>query len=683
MQISLKWLKEFVDVSVPPEKLAEELRSVGLNVESVSLGADDIILDIEITTNRPDCLNHYGVAREFAVTQRSCLNPLKISLDEANTSACDAISIKIADPDLCHRYCGRVIQNVRIGPSPKWLARRLESIGVRAINNVTDVTNYVLMELGHPLHAFDINRLTEKKIIVRRAHNGESLRTLDGQEKRLTRDSLVIADALQPVALAGIMGGEHTGISDETKSILLESAWFDPVSIRSTTKQQGLRSEASFRFERGADINMAPKAIDRAATLITKLAGGEILEGILDIYPTKQQRMRIPLTEKEILRVLGIQPERKEIERILRGLGFQLVAQSATSWQVTPPSFRPDIHGTIDLIEEVARHIGYDKLPSNLRLVPPRPVRDVTRELDLRLYERLTGLGYSEIINYPMVDPEENARFVGANQPPVPLENPLSQEASVMRSTAIPGMLHALKRNLDRDQRNLQFFEKGKTYVARINHEGLPNENWVLTLGLTGERPSLSVHEGPREIDFFDLKGDIESLVKIFSLPDSEWQGTTPSYYDQGQSACLVAGNETLVNCGKLNKAVQDRYKFRSSVQVAEINLGRLIALGLAPQCFKEFSRFPAVERDFSLTVPNGKSYGEITKAIKQTKISDILSIQPLDQFSGGEEKETYSLLIRVIFQNQERTFTSNEVAQFSKKILGALERISVRIRSN
>ena len=687
MKISLKWLKEFVDVSAPPQKLAQELRGIGLNVESIESSGDGILLDIEITTNRPDCLNHYGVARELAAARRTRLKPLKFKLKEASSPARNAASIKIADPKLCHRYCARVIRNVRIGPSPRWLAKRLEAVGVRTINNVTDVTNYVLMELGHPLHAFDLDRLREKKIIVRRARNGESLRTLDEEERKLTKDALVIADAERPVALAGIMGGEETGISSGTQSVLLESAWFDPVSIRFTAKRQGLRSEASYRFERGADIEMAPRAIDRAAELIAELSGGEILKGILDVYPTRRRPPRISLTEKDIGRLLGIQPARKEIERILRGLEFQLGARSAGSWHVTPPSFRPDIHGTADLVEEVARHVGYDNLPSRLRPAPPRPERDTAREFDLRLYERLTGLGYAEIIAYPMVDPEENARFT--DRPPVPLENPLSQEASVMRSSALPGMLRALKWNLDRDRKFLQLFEKGKTYTARPNRKGLPDERWVLTLGLTGERLSQSVHEKPRKADFFDLKGDIESLLGIYGIGSLDWQPGAPTHYNPELSARLLTRGENLGVCGQLNSTLENQYKLRQPAFVAEIDLERLITLGLTTPRFSRFSRFPSVPRDFSLIVPDGTRYGEIAQAIEQTGIGDIRSIQPLDhsirpldQFPASEGVKSYSLLVRVTFQNRDRTLTSDEVAQSSRKILDALEAISVRIRS-
>lgn len=290
MRISLAWLREFVEVPVEPRELKRDLTMSGLNVESYEPVGDDWVLEVEVTTNRPDCLSHYGVAREVATFYRKPLKRLEFPVKEAGATAASEISIEIADPDLCARYCGRVIQNVPVKPSPEWLQRRLEAVGQRPINNVADVTNYVLMELGHPLHAFDLARIRQRKIIVRRARPGESLRTLDGTDRTLTSENLVIADGLRPVALAGVMGGEDSEISSTTRAVLLESAWFEPVSIRRTARGHGMHTEASHRFERGADIQMAPLALDRTAALIAQVAGGEILRDMIDVYPAPPRR---------------------------------------------------------------------------------------------------------------------------------------------------------------------------------------------------------------------------------------------------------------------------------------------------------------------------------------------------------------------------------------------------------
>src|ERR1019366_3359633 len=398
MKISINWLKEFVDIATDPRQLKSDLTMIGLNTESFVQVGDDWVLNVEVTTNRPDCLSHYGVARELATLYRLPLKRVEVVVKEAGAPALAAATIEIADPDLCARYCGRVIREIAVGPSPDWLVKRLEAVGQRSINNVADVTNYVLMELGHPLHAFDLSRLKQKKIIVRRAKPGEPLETLDGVARTLTGENLVIADGERPVALAGVMGGQDSAISSSTHSVLLESAWFEPVSIRRTSKSQGLHTEASHRFERGADIEMAPLALDRAAALIQELAGGEILEGMIDVYPQPAPRPALLLRRSEIARILGTDVAGEEVERLLRGLGFRTELGGSEGWRVSLPSFRLDVSREIDLIEEVARHVGYDRLPARLRPAPPRVERETERDKIMVVSSLLVGLGYHEII---------------------------------------------------------------------------------------------------------------------------------------------------------------------------------------------------------------------------------------------------------------------------------------------
>ncbi|MBZ5514622.1 MAG: phenylalanine--tRNA ligase subunit beta [Acidobacteriia bacterium] len=546
MKVSLNWLKEFVDVPVEPRQLRADLTMLGLNVESLAAAGGDWVLDAEITTNRPDCLSHYGVAREAATFYRRPLKRLEFPVKESAAPTSSEISIEIADPDLCWRYCGRVVRNVQVGPSPEWLQKRLEAVGQRPINNVADVTNYVLMELGHPLHAFDLSRLRQRKIIVRRAKAGEHLKTLDGIDRTLTPDQLVIADAQRAVALAGVMGGEESEISSSTRGVLLESAWFEPTSIRRTSKAHGMHTEASHRFERGADIQMAPLALDRAATLIAELAGGEILRGMVDVHPHPQLREALILRRATILRVLGAEISWEEVERILRGLGFQTERRAMEGWSVAPPSFRPDVSREVDLVEEVARHYGYDKLPARLRTVPPRVEKDLVREKELAISARLVALGYREIIPSSMVDPAENERFT--DRPSIKLANPLSQEASALRSSAMPSMLRALRWNLDRGQSDLRFFEVGRTYSPRA--EGLADERRVLALGLTGNRRGVSVHDGERALDFFDLKGDLEALFDAFGMNGLRFEATGCNYFEAARSGRFMLGQETLRDRG-------------------------------------------------------------------------------------------------------------------------------------
>lgn len=684
MKISLDWLKEFVDVPSDPKKLKTDLKALGLGAETVSPLNGDWILDLEITTNRPDCLSHCGVAREVATFYRVPLRPVDFTLKESGPAVASEASVEISAPELCARYCARVIRNVRVQPSPGWLAKRLEAIGARPINNVADITNYVLMELGHPLHAFDLARLHEKKIIVRRARAGEHLKTLDGVGRTLNAENLVIADGRRPVALAGVMGGEDSEISSATESVLLESAWFDPVSVRRTSKSFGMHTEASHRFERGADIEMAPRALDRAAALIADLAGGEVLPGVIDVYPRPFALRQITLRSSEIRRILGAQSANEIVEYILAALGCKVEAQGQGIWLVTPPSWRLDITREVDFTEEIARVEGYDRFPSRVRPAPPSVERDPLRDKELTLAQTLVALGYRQIIANSMVDPNEGARFSEAA--PVVLENPLSQEASVMRTTAVPGMLRALRWNLDRGQADLRLFEAGKTYNAfRDLATGLPRESRVLTLGMTGHRRSPSWHEQekPRQVDFFDLKGDLESLLDAFDTDALVFEPASTSYCEPGLSGKFLAQGGTLATFGKMASGVVRDYKLRQDVWVAEVDLERLYALPLRSLEFKPFSKFPAVERDFSLLVPEAIGYQQIERAIRCLALADVQSFRPVDRLPVGKiAPSQWSVLLRVTLQSQTQTMTSEQVDELSKRVLASLEPLGIRLRT-
>jgi phenylalanyl-tRNA synthetase beta chain len=679
MKVSLSWLKEFVEIPTEPRQLKADLTMVGLNVESVAAVGHDWVLEVEVTTNRPDCLSHYGVAREVATLYRKPLRRLEIDVKESGARTSEEVSIQTADPDLCARYCGRVIENVQVKCSPDWLVKRLEAVGQRPINNVADITNYVLMELGHPLHAFDLARLSERKIIVRRALPGELLRTLEGTDRQLTSENLVIADAQRPVALAGVMGGEDSQIFPSTHSVLLESAWFDPLSIRRTAKLHGMHTEASHRFERGADIEMAPVAIDRAASLIADLAGGEILRGLVDVYPRPRLREAIVLRRSEIRRILGAEIPWEEVERTLQSLGFMTERQGTEGWRVTPPSFRLDVTREVDLIEEVARHFGYDRLPARLRPAPPRVERDATREKEFAVSDLLCSLGYYETIQFSLVDPEENSRFT--DKPPVILANPLSQEASALRSSAVPSMVHALRWNLDRDQNDVRLFELGKTYA--LSGSGAPEERRVLTLGLTGHRRLSSVHDSERTLDIFDLKGDLEALLGLFEIAGIDFGRAGCGHYEASQSGRFTAQGETLVVFGRLSREIERDYKLRQPAWIAEVDFERLLALPLRSRAYRPFSKFPAVERDFSLVIPEAVTFAHLQAALQPLTREEIQSLRPVDLFRGGAiPAGHYSLLLRVTFQSQAHTMTSEEISAASQRLMAALEPLGVSLRS-
>jgi phenylalanyl-tRNA synthetase beta chain len=684
MKVSLNWLKEFVEIPVEPRRLKADLIGVGLNVESFVAAGDDWIFEIEVTTNRPDCLSHYGTAREVATLYRMPLKRPEYALREAADSASNEASVEILNPELCARYCGRVIQGVEVKPSPEWLKRRLEAVGQRPINNVADITNYVLMELGHPLHAFDLARLAERKIVVRRAQAGEHLRTLDGVDRTLGSEHLVIADAVRPVALAGVMGGEDSQISRSTRAVLLESAWFDPVSIRRTSKSQGLHTEASHRFERGADIEMAPTALDRAAGLIAQLAGGEILRGVLDVYPAPRPCNPMVLRRSEVQRILGTEVSWEEIERFLRALGFEVERRGTNGWRVTPPSFRLDVTGEIDLIEEVARHYGYNHLPSRVKPAPPRIIGSRERESELKVSQILVGIGYREIIPSPMIDPDENARFTDRSS--VVLANPLSQDASAMRSSAVPSMVRALKWNLDRYRNDLKLSELGRIYTSRP--EGLPEEKRVLTLGLTGHRQPASVHGEERRLDFFDLKGDVEALLDTFDLPGLAFEPSGCRYHELGLGGRFVAGKAAIALLGRLEESLARHYKLRQDVWLAEIDMDFLLEAPLRHPSVRPVSKFPPVERDFSLIVPEATPYSSLEAAVRGLGLEETQSIMPVDRRRSEElaagiiPKGHVSLLLRITFQSLTHTLASEEIEAASQRVVEALEPLGVRLRA-
>jgi phenylalanyl-tRNA synthetase beta chain len=679
MKISVNWLKEFVAIASAPRQLKSDLTMIGLNTEAVVQVGDDWVLDVEVTTNRPDCLNHYGVARELATLYRQPLKKVEVTVKESGGPAQGVVSIEISDPDLCARYCGRVVQNVKVGPSPDWLVKRLEAVGQRPINNVADITNYVLMELGHPLHAFDLSRLKQQKIIVRRAKPGEPLRTLDGVDHILTRDNLVIADGTHPVALAGVMGGEESEIAPSTRSVLLESAWFEPVSIRRTSKSHGMHTEASHRFERGADIQMAPLALDRTAALIREIAGGEILVGMIDVYPRPIHRPDLSLAPSEITRILGAEIPEEDVERILRGLGFQVERVGGESWRVSVPSFRVDVSREVDLVEEVARHVGYDRLPARVRPAPPSVERDTTRDKVITTSSVMVGLGFHEIITTSMVDPAEGGRF--SVSAPVILANPLSQDASAMRSSAVPSMLRAIRWNLDRDANDVRLFELGKTYS--MSAKGIPEEQRVLTLGATGHRRPASFHDSEALLDFFDLKGDLETIFGAFDVPALVFEPFNCPYLQQGRSGRLRSQGIPMAVWGLIQQDLARDYKLRQDVWMAEIDFERLLEFPLRSRKFQPISKFPAVERDFSLVLPDDLPYARLSSAVAGLALKEIRDFRPVDRFRGGTiSPGHFSLLLRVTFQSLTHTLTSEEVNQLSERVLAALEPLGVRLRS-
>jgi phenylalanyl-tRNA synthetase beta chain len=687
MKVVYNWLKEFADVTASPADLRARLSLAGVAVDSIEETAAGPVLDAEVTANRPDCLGHLGIAREVAAIYRLPLKPLHPKLKESPEKTADATRVEIQVPDLCGRFTARVLRGVNVQPSPDWLRQGLEAIGEKSINNVVDVTNYVMFELGHPLHAFDFDKLQEHRIVVRRAKPGEKIRTLDGAERTLTKDMCVVADAGRAVGIGGVMGGAETEISFSTRNVLIECAWFDPISIRRTSKALGLRSEASYRFERGADPAMAELASRRAAELIQQVAGGELLAGVVDVYPHRAPEQKIELSRQELLRVMGADVPDRDIEAILSALGFHPVrvdvnrgsdGSIAAVWECRQVSWRQDVTRSIDLIEEVARHYGYDKFPPRLppaklpaHRLPHAGVQD-------RLRERIVALGYQEIVEIPIVDTQRNELFRPEDLAPAVIGNPLAEDAAVMRSTGTVSMLRAIEWNLNHGQRNLRLFEIGKTYELR---DGEPVETQVLTLGATGLAQEKTIYEAAREFGFADLKGDLDRIGELAG--GFSWQSGGPLWLTGSRAAQLSLAGKSAAPAnsgvvGQLAKRIADIYKFRQDVFVAELKLEPLVTgveAANAARRFKPLPRFPAVERDFSLVLADGVTFAQVVATIRSLQIAELESIEAADLFRGGQVPAgKFSLMIRVKFQSADATFTDAQLSDFSARIVAALQ---------
>jgi phenylalanyl-tRNA synthetase beta chain len=687
MKVLYNWLKEFVDLTAAPEELRTRLSLSGTAIEALEQTAAGPLLDAELTSNRADCLGHYGIAREAAVLYGLALKRVDPRPREASEQVAAATRVQIDSPELCGRYTARVLRGVKVGPSPDWLRQRLEALGLASINNVVDATNYVMIELGHPLHAFDLDLLTEKRIVVRRARAGEKMRTLDGIERALTNEMCVIADATRAVAIAGVMGGGDSEIRSASRNILLEAAWFDPISIRRTSKALGLRTEASMRFERGADIEMAETASSRCAELIQQLCGGEVLAGMADVYPGRTEAPQIELTRKEFLRVMGADVPDAQIEAILAELGFAPARSDAArdsegspaaTWKCRRPSWRGDVAREVDLIEEVSRIFGVDKFPARLPAAKLPAARLEYAEADDRLREILVGLGYQEIITIPIMDEPSDAMFRTAGAAPARIANPLAEDASVMRSTGAVTMARTLEWNLNHGQRNVRLFEFGRTY----RWDGTqPVETRIVTLGATGLAREKGVAETERAYAFADLKGDLDQIGHVagglaWTAGGPEWlhaaHAGTISLRADGASARMIG------HAGQLSRRVSERFKLRQDAYIAELELEPLCAgykTARAALRYKPLSRFPAVERDFSLVLADGTPFASIEETIRALGISEVSSIDAVDLFRSKNMPEgKFALLVRVRFESRQATLTETQLTDFSSRILAALE---------
>lgn len=674
MKVSYRWLAELVDLTLQPAELAEKLTMAGLPVDSVEPVGDDHVIDVDLTSNRPDALSHVGIAREAALVCGTSLRRRDSKVAETSEPADAAASVEILDPDLCPRYAARVIKGVKVGPSPKWLAERLEAIGQRPVNNIADITNYVMFEMGQPTHAFDLNRLHGRRIVVRRARAGETLTTLDGFTRKLAPDMLVIADADRPVAMAGIMGGEETEIGPTTKDVLLESAYFDPASVRKTARALGLNTEASHRFERGADFEAQIRAADRVAQLIADLAGGQVLRGAIDVYPRKVARAAVRLRESRVERLSGLRVEIGRAAEILRGLEFSVeLDRERKELTAISPSFRVDIHREEDLVEEVVRHAGYGDVQATLPAWSGSGsyLPDETRRRDLR--RTLTSLGFCEAISFSFVNEERDALFRPALKGIV-LANPIDSNATRMRTSLPTGLLEALQVNFNQGSRDVRLFELGRVFEAAGMSEP-PVERTALAVVMTGSVAQDDWRER-RPVDFHDLKGAVEAVMDSLRVSGFTFERASVEYLHPGQSAVVERDGWQVACLGRLHPRIASIYKFRQPVFLAEIELEKLLELPCDEARYSALPRLPSSSRDISALVPEEVAWADLEAAVFELGFREIASVNLFDVYRGrGVPDGMRSMAFRVVYRAEGRTLTDEEIELMHGRIRTMLER--------
>jgi phenylalanyl-tRNA synthetase beta chain len=681
MKISYNWLSELVQLTLAPRELAERLTMAGLAVDSVEPVGDDHVLEFDLTSNRPDALSHFGIAREAAVVCNSRIIAAEPTLQESDTPVESVTSVRIDAPDLCPRFTARVVSGVKVGPSPEWLVERLERIGQRSVNNVADVTNYVMFEMGQPTHAFDLNLLHERRIIVRRPTPGEKLTTLDGFARDLTKENLVIADADRAVAIAGVMGGEETEINARTTDVLIESAYFNPQSIRKTSKAFGLDTEAAYRFSRGADFNAQLRASARVAELMVKVAGGRVLKGAINVYPAPLTSQPVGLRESRIEKLTGLQVSIERAGEILEMLGFTVeVDRADRSLRAVRPSFRVDVSREEDLVEEVARHVGYDKVATTLpawsgegRYLPGEHRRR-------NLKRALAAIGFNEAISFSFVNGDRDRGFRRFETVPV-LTNPIDSNQTEMRGSILTGLLDAVQHNLNQGCRDVRLFEMGRVFESR-GAEERPNERELLGLVMTGSIAPDDWRES-RQADFYDLKGAIEVATSALHLTGFTIERASVEYLHPGQAAVLLREGEEVARFGRLHPRVASTYKFRQPVFVAEIEFGRLLGLEADQVRYSALPRLPSASRDVSALVPDRVSWGEIEQAVTQLGIPEVASVRVFDMYTGkGMPAGFHSLAFRVVYRAEGRTLTDEEVGAMDERVRGLLvERFGAELR--
>ncbi|WAM30035.1 phenylalanine--tRNA ligase subunit beta [Myxococcus sp. NMCA1] len=655
-----------------------------------AVGLDDVVLEVNVTPNRPDALSHLGVAREVSVVTGSALKVPQPKPAESDTPAAEQVKVRVEAPDRCPRYVARVVENVTIGPSPQWMQDRLKAAGVRAINNVVDVTNYVNLEYGQPLHAFDLEKLAGQEIVVRTATRSEKLKTLDGKDRVLDADDLVIADKDRAQAIAGVMGGGDSEVTEGTKRLVLESANFQGSTVRRSSKRHGLHTEASHRFERGADMDAVVPAIDRAAQLIAELAGGTVAPGRVDVYPAPKPPRKVTLRFARVGQVLGVSVAEQEVRRILEALGFKAVEEGTGQATYEVPRARVDVEREEDLLEEVARIYGYDNIPATLprglATLAPEPAH---AEAERRMRQALAGAGFDEVVNYSFVAPR-SLEVLGGAEKPVALLNPLSTEQSVMRTSLLPGLLENLSRSVRHQVEAVAIYETGRAYFqeAEGGQGQRPAAREVprvagLVWGLRGGGRSWT-HKDARA-DFYDAKAAVEGLLGALRVEDVTYVPTgSAAYHPKAVAQVKTADGTVLGHVGEVHPRVVKALGLPDGVFVFELDTEPLYAASKLVPAYRSLPRFPAVLRDLAVVVPLELPNDEVRRVILEVGKPLVEDAQVFDVYTGeqipqGRKNLAYALRYR----SSERTLTDVEVNEAHQRIVDEVkQRLGAALRA-
>jgi phenylalanyl-tRNA synthetase beta chain len=689
MKLTLNWLKEFVELKDAPDELAAALTMAGLEVESLAParapdgGGEDWLIEIAVTPNRGDCLGIIGLAREIAALRGGRLKLPAAPSSTVKSKIAPPVKVEIQSPRCCPRYSASVVESVRVGPSPAWMRFRLEASGIRSINNIVDVTNYVMLETGQPLHAFDLDQLPAERIVVRQAKETKKFVTLDGVERALAPEDLLICDGDVPVALAGIMGGRDSEVGAATRAVLIESANFDPATVRRTAKRMGLRSEASHRFERGVDPEGTIAALERAAALLGQVAGGKPAGHTVDRYPRRARPPSIPLRRRRIDDIIGAAISGAEIEKILKKLGCKIQRRGQAAFNVVPPTYRGDLSRETDLIEEIVRLHGYGKIPSTLprARIGGRPDARLRAERGLRSY--LIGEGLTETINLPFTSPDMNRRFAGLGYgKPVPVLNPLVQESAEMRLSLVPGLIDNLKINLAQRVKNLGVFALGKVFY--LDDRDDPRERQHLAALLYGGRERRGLRADETPFTFLDAKGLIEGIMEQAGAGEClDWTNEgVPSYLHPGRAARLAIDGAPLGYAGEGHPSLSEGLSLPRFL-IFELDFEKLVQYLSPKLTVRSLPRFPSVERDLAVVVDESFPARQIINWLKDQRHSLIEDVEVFDQYRGAPIPEgKKSLAYAISYRAGDRTLTDAEVQNLHQDLVSRIaERFGAQLR--